>query len=268
MKRTNARRAKRRAVIHSIAAIMVLVIASAGATNFSSLTVREGFMPVGPFRQNPSPQEILASAAEKGKQILAVLQSYSYYAELTLQTVSQADVITGKYYRFSRVYYDSNGTRQEKVFEDKSTLPKEVFIGTNAINNMTSVYRFIVTPESFSEYEFNYVGRERIDELNTYVFDVKPVVKLPNPEKSRDRYLKGRIWIDDRDMQVVKVAGEAVPEQSAHKTPRFESYFENYDKYWFPAYMSADDEIRVGRRRTRVVVELRFTRYKKEQGND
>lgn len=215
--------------------------------------------------QSPNPSQILAATAENGLKILAALRDYNYYAELTIETVSQADVITGKYYRFSQISYDGEGNRQEKVFEETSTLPKDVHIGTNAANNMTRVYQFIITPETLKQYEFSYVGREQIDELHTYVFDVKPAVRLPDPEKSSERYLKGRVWIDDRDLQVVKVAGEAVPEQSAHRTPKFETYCQNYGKYWFPAYSSADDDIRVGRRFTRVIVKVRFTSYKKKQ---
>jgi hypothetical protein len=216
--------------------------------------------------QKPSPSEILQTTAAKGKEVLEAIRGYTYYAELTLETVSQADTITGTYYRFSQISYDGQGNRQEKVFENRSTLPRDVFIGTNSVNNMTRVYQFIITPETLAQYEIYYVGSERVDELNTYVFDVRPRVKLPDPDKSAERFLKGRVWIDDQDYQVVKVAGEAAPEQSAHRTPRFETYFQNYDKYWFPAYTSADDDVRVGRRRTRVIVKVRFTSYKKTGG--
>jgi hypothetical protein len=209
------------------------------------------------------PAEILATTAANGKKLVEALAGYTYYSELTVETVSDADVVTGKYYRFSQVSVDSAGNRQEKIFEDKSTLPKEALISSNAVNNLIRVYRFIITPETLQQYEFNYVGRERVDELDTYVFDVRPKVKMPDPAKSSDRYLKGRVWIDDQDLQVVKVEGEALPEQSAHRTPRFETIFQNHDKYWFPAYTSADDSLRVGRRHTRVIVTARFTGYKR-----
>lgn len=213
--------------------------------------------------QKPVPSEILAKTAENGKLLLAALRDYTYYAELTVEIVSQAETITGKYYRFSQISYDADGTRQEKVFENISTLPKDAHIGTNSANNMTRVYQFIITPDTLNQYEINYMGREKIDELNTFVFEVAPKVKLPDPDKSNDRFLKGRVWIDDQDFQVVKVAGQALPEQSSHRTPRFETYFQNYGKYWFPAYMSADDEVRMGRRFTRVIAKLRYTSYKK-----
>ena len=213
--------------------------------------------------QQLSPTEIISKTAERGAQLVAALRGYSYYAELTIQTVSQSDTITGKFYRFSQVSFDRDGTRREKILENTSNLPKDVYIGTNAANNLTRVYSFMITPETLNQYELNYVGRERIDELNTFVFDVKPRIKLPDPDKSPDRYLKGRVWIDDQDFCVVKVEGRALPEQSAHQTPKFETYFQNYDTYWFPAYTSADDSIRVGRNFTRVIVNVRFTGYKK-----
>src|SRR5262249_52681486 len=158
-----------------------------------------------------SPTDILNESAERGKKLQAALNQYSYYAELTIETVSEADTITGKYYRFSQISHDSNGQRREKVLENTSTLPGEIYIGSNAANNITRVYSFMLTPESLEQYDFNYIGRERIDELDTWVFDVKPRIKLPDPDKSPDRYLKGRIWIDQQDLCVVKVAGEAIP---------------------------------------------------------
>ena len=213
--------------------------------------------------QKLTPQEVLTKVTENGTQVTRALLDYSYYAELTIETVSQADTITGKYYRFSQISYDSFGIRQERVFEDKSTLPKNTHIGTNAVNNMVRVYQFIITPETLGLYELNYVGRETVDELRTYVFDVRPKIKLPDADKTADRYLRGRVWIDDQDLQVVKVAGEALPEQNAHRTPKFETVFQNHDRYWFPAYTSADDAIRVGDRYARVIVTVRFTSYKK-----
>jgi hypothetical protein len=213
--------------------------------------------------QKPTPEEILKTVAAKGVRLIEALRTYTYYAELTIQTVSDADVITGEFYRFTVISFDSAGNRQEKILENKSSLPPESHIGTNAANNLTRVYQFIITPETLSLYEFSYVGRERVDELDAYVFDVKPKGKMPNPEKSAERYLKGRVWIDSQDMCVVKASGEALPEQSSHRTPRFESYFQNHDDFWFPAYTSADDEVRMGQRNRRVRVTVRYTGYKK-----
>jgi hypothetical protein len=222
-----------------------------------------GWLPSPRASQKESPSQILSAAAGRGKALVAALRGYSYYAEVTIQTVSQADTITGKYYRFSQISFDRNGNRQEKVLENNSTLPEDIYIGAEAADNLTRVYQFIITPETFIQYELNFVGREPIDELSTLVFDVKPKNRVPGTNKSHERYLKGRVWIDDRDLCVVKVVGEVLPEQRGHRTPKFETYFQNYDRFWFPAYSSAVDSIRVDGYFNQVVVNVRFTGYKK-----
>jgi len=219
-----------------------------------------------PASQSADPSDILARAAEKGRQAAEALRKYTYYAELTLEIISPAETVTGKYYRFSKISHDGNGVEQEKIFEATTTLPPEMHITTNSVNNLLRVYRFMITPETMKQYEFTYVGRETIDELSTYAFDVKPKVKLPDPDKSAERYLKGRVWIDDQDFLVVKASGVALPEQRAHRTPKFETYFQNHDSFWFPAFVKADDDVRAGRRLTRVIITVRFTSYERPRG--
>jgi hypothetical protein len=216
--------------------------------------------------QKESPAEILTAAAGRGDRLQAELREYTYFVELTLQTVSQADTISGKYYRFSQVSYNRDGALRERVLENTSTLPNGLYIGTETANNLTRIYHFTITSETLKQYEITYVGRERVDELNTFVFDVKPRLKIPEPRKSdknSERYLKGRVWIDDQDHCVVKVAGEPVPEEKGHQAPKFETYFQNYGSSWFPAYTSAVDFIRAEGYFNRVVVNVRYTGYKK-----
>lgn len=219
--------------------------------------------------QKELPSEILSAAAKRGDRLQTELRDYSYFAELTIQTVSQADTITGKYYRISQVSFDRDGNRRERVLENSSTLPKGIYIGTETAENLTRIYHFLITSETLKLYEVNYVGRERIDELNTYVFDVTPRFKTDRSYRSdksymnRERFLKGRVWIDDEDHCVVKVAGEPVPEQSGHQAPHFETYFQNYGSSWFPAYTSAVDFISIEGYFNRVVVNVRYTGYKR-----
>lgn len=234
------------------------------AASFSRAPASRSLQPASQALQKESPSEILSAAAQRGDRLQTELRNYTYFAELTIQTVSQADIITGKYYRFSQISYDRDGARRERVQENSSTLPKGIYIGTETAENLTRIYHFMITSETLKQYEVDYVGRERIDDLNTYVFDVKPRFKLPDKnDKNRERFLKGRVWIDDEDHCVVKVAGEPVPEEKGHQAPNFETYFQNYGSAWFPAYTSAVDFIRVEGYFNRVVINLRYTGYKK-----
>ncbi|RMG07486.1 MAG: hypothetical protein D6735_02690 [Acidobacteria bacterium] len=91
--------------------------------------------------------------------------------------------------------------------------------------------------------DFTLLGKERIDELDLYVFDVKPKV-IPDPKKSKQRLFIGRIWVDDKDLQIVKSKGKGIPETKDNKFPVVETWRENIDgKYWFPTFISSDDEL-------------------------
>src|SRR5690606_12963229 len=98
-------------------------------------------------------------------------------------------------------------------------------------------------PSMISQYNFTYLGKEKIDELDLHVFEVQPKV-IPNPKKSDQRVFSGRVWVDDRDLMIVKSRGKALPETKNDKYPIVETWRENVDgKYWFPAYSTSDDTL-------------------------
>jgi TonB family protein len=67
---------------------------------------------------------------------------------------------------------------------------------------------------------------------------------MPDPKKVKDRLFKGRIWVDDQDLQIVKTKGKGVPETKKNKYPTVETYREHIDgRYWFPTYSYADEEL-------------------------
>jgi hypothetical protein len=123
---------------------------------------------------------------------------------------------------------------------------------------------FVLTSDEVGEYDIKYVGQQKEDELNTYVFDVSP----KHIEKGK-RYFEGRVWVDDHDSQIVKTFGKAVPDIKKDKNnenlfPKFTTWREQVDGlYWFPTYTKADDELhfRTGDIHTRQIV--KYTNYKR-----
>jgi hypothetical protein len=98
-------------------------------------------------------------------------------------------------------------------------------------------------PAKISQYDIKYVGREKIDELNLFIFDVSPKV-TPDAKKTKERFFLGRVWVDEQDLQIVKTKGKGVPETKTNKFPIVETYREQIDgRYWFPTYSYADEEL-------------------------
>lgn len=181
---------------------------------------------------------IIANFSGKEKEFREALSNYVFNRYATIQSVGLGGQITGEYRRDSFMTFGSDGARFEKIlFAPMATL-KDLIITPEDLEDLGGVNAFALEPSVINLYNFNYLGKEKIDELNLYVFDVAPK-EIPNPKKTKQRLFTGRIWVDDRDLQIVKSKGKAVPETKKNKFPVVETWRENVDgKYWFPAYAS------------------------------
>ncbi|HET7113282.1 MAG TPA: energy transducer TonB, partial [Pyrinomonadaceae bacterium] len=147
------------------------------------------------------------------------------------------------YHRVSTFTFDDQGNRYEKIgFFPMSTMT-DVTVTAEDIEDLGGINPFALEPSRIAKYNFRYVGKEKIDELNLYVFDVAPKV-MPTSKKIEDRLFVGRVWVDDQDLLIVKTRGKAVPETKQNKFPIVETYREQIDgRYWFPTYSYADEEL-------------------------
>ena len=100
-----------------------------------------------------------------------------------------------------------------------------------------------------------------MDEIGCYVFAVKP-----KKMESGKRYFSGEVWVDDRDLQIVKSYGRAtglLKRGEDQQFPKFETYREQIDgKYWFPTYTLANDTLHFKDEDVRVKQTIRYEDYK------
>lgn len=173
----------------------------------------------------------------------SALTNYVFNRSAVIQTLGLGGQITGIYRRDSFMSLLEDGRRFEKIqFFPVPTL-KDIDVTPEDLEDLGGVNPFALEPSVVNLYNFTYVGKEKIDELNLYVFDVAPKV-MPDPKKTKQRLFVGRIWIDDQDLMLVKSKGKAVPETKQNKYPVVETWRENIDgKYWFPSYSASDDEL-------------------------
>jgi len=186
--------------------------------------------------------KIVRAFTTKETEFRQALNDYAFKRNAVVQTIGMGGQITGEYHRVSQFVFDDSGNRFEKInFFPQPTLT-EVTVTQEDLEDLGGIQPFALEASKINEYNYTYLGTERIDDLDLYVFDVGPKV-MPNPKKSKDRYFQGRIWVDTRDLQIVKVRGKGVPE-GEQRFPLFETYREQIDgRYWFPTYTSADDNL-------------------------
>jgi hypothetical protein len=149
--------------------------------------------------------------------------------------------ITGEYHRVSLFTFDNEGNRYEKI--NYFPMPSFGSVTQEDLEDLGGVSPFALEPTKIAQYNIKYVGKEKIDELNLYVFDISPKV-MPDAKKTKERFFLGRVWVDEQDLQIVKTRGKGVPETKTNKFPVVETYREQIDgRYWFPTYSYADEEL-------------------------
>jgi hypothetical protein len=184
---------------------------------------------------------IIRAFTAKEREFRLALNQYSFKRDATIQSLGMGGQVTGEYRRISYFTFDDQGNRYEKI----SFFPMPSFgaVTQEDLDDLGGIQPFALDPTKIPLYDFKYVGKEKIDELNLYVFDISPKVK-PDAKKTKDRFFIGRVWVDDQDLQIVKTKGKGIPETKINKFPVVETYREQINgRYWFPTYSYADEEL-------------------------
>jgi TonB family protein len=187
--------------------------------------------------------EIIRKFTAKETEFRQALNMYAFKRDALVQEIGMGGQVVGEYHRVSMFTFDDKGTtRFEKIGFFPMPSLQGISVTNEDLEDLGGVNPFALEAASINQYNFKYVGKERIDELDLYVFEVGPKV-MPSP-KSKQRVFVGRIWVDDHDLQIVKAKGKAGPETKNNKFPIVETYREQIDgKYWFPTYAYANDDL-------------------------
>ncbi len=221
---------KSMSVHHRLLAILPLMI-------LSGLPIRA--KSADPTEVNP--EAIIQRFAEKESRFRQVWVHYTYTERIRFQVIDRNGDPQEQRDMTIDVYFTNDGERKTRVVADEGEIVS-VQVTDQDLTDATGMDPFVLTTEELPKYKIEYVGKEKVDELTTYVFDVEP-----KEVDLRQRYFKGRIWVDDIDLQVVMARGKIVPDLGNNKFPKFETVRQQIDgKYWFPTWTKADDVLTFG----------------------
>jgi hypothetical protein len=219
--------------------------------------------------QSLTEQDIIQKFAAKEKDFKQARENYAYRQSLTVQTLD-GDSVNGEFKEIEDVLFDDKGHRVEHVvFAPQSSLVG-IIMTKEDYDDIRNRMPFVLTTDEIPEYQILYVGKQRIDEIGTYVFDVAP----KQIEKNK-RYFQGRIWVDDKDFQIVKTYGKNVPDIGTKKRGSQENLFPNFTtwrdqvdgKYWFPVYTKVDDVLHFSTGDIHIKQIVKYTDYKRFGSN-
>jgi hypothetical protein len=218
-------------------------LAAAAQDTFTPMALDSGFGHMDVSAPATPPDEIIHKFAAKETEFQEALNHYTYRRVAKVQTVDDDNKVDGEYYEVDDVIFDSQGKRTEKVvFAPGSTLQR-VMMSPSDFQDIQHGYPFVLTSQDIGAYNVKYVGRQKVDEVDCYVFEVSP----KQIEKGK-RYLDGRIWVDATDLQIVVTNGRMVPDDTRKGKedlhPPFMTWREQVDgHYWFPVYTKGEGEL-------------------------
>ena len=222
------------------AALSALPSAAQDKDSFTPMALDAGFGPMDISTPTTPPEEIIHKFAAKESEFREALNHYTYRRLARVQTIDDDNKVDGEYYQVDDVTFDSTGRRTEKtVFAPESTLQR-VQMSPSDMQDIQRGYPFVLTAEEIGQYDVKYVGRQKVDEVDCYAFDVSPKVI-----EKKKRYMLGRIWVDATDLQIVVTNGRMVPDDTRKGNedlhPPFMTWRQQVDgHYWFPVYTKGE----------------------------
>jgi hypothetical protein len=185
-------------------------------------------------------QEIIRRFAANEDTARKVYLTYDFQQTIRIEEMSNPG---GQFTVTGEEYTRPDGLRFWRVVKPAESTLKLTHYSFEDVRTITTLPIFFLTSDQISNYDFLYAGQQKLDELNTYVFQVKP------KQLSRSqRLFQGVVFVDDHDLAIVETYGKFVTEvvEEGAKLPfsLFETYRENFqDKYWLPTYTTSDDFI-------------------------
>ncbi|HWC15530.1 MAG TPA: hypothetical protein VG498_00860 [Terriglobales bacterium] len=216
-----------------------------------------------------TPEEIIRKFTAKENEFKQARDQYTWTEDVKYQQLDGQSVM-GEFRQVSDIVYDDRGRRLENV---KFAPQTSLYVTKEDMDDLRKRTAFSLTTEELPKYQVMYVGQQKVDELQTYVFDIAP----KTIEKGQ-RYFQGRIWVDTQDLQIVKTYGKGVPDIGFNLSPKkkkkhpedeqlfphFVTYREQIDgKYWFPTYSKADEVLHFTTGDAHVKAVVKYLNYKR-----
>jgi hypothetical protein len=263
------------------AAVLVVVCAAQGAPLWAQAGQQGPIAPppehhvtriiTGPEPEAPPalPEpEITKHFSLKEDEYILSRTGYTYRKTIRIQEFGPDGQPAGEFVLVTQPRRDVDGKMFEKVVEKPQSTLRYLFLRSEDLEGLQRIPAFPLTSSQLAKYDLKFVGKEQVDEVDCYLFQVKP--KMVERAKA---YFDGIVWVDAKYLEVVKTYGKWVNDQGElHPMATlpfslFETYRENVDgKYWFPNYSRSDATLTLKDQEIPVRIVIKWTEFKAVAG--
>jgi hypothetical protein len=209
------------------------------------------------------PAQIIKAFSQKEEEYFAARPQFAYRKTIRIQEFAPDGSPAGEY----TATYDAARTSDGKLYEKAIAAPQSTLeylqLEPEEVQQLFRIPAYPVLASQLAKYSLQFLGSERVDEVDCYIFQVKP--------KTLDRqhpYFDGIIWVDQKYLEVVKTYGKWVTDLGEIHPPTlpftmFETYRENVEgKYWFPNYTRSESFVKLKDRDVPIRFTVKWTNFK------
>jgi hypothetical protein len=206
---------------------------------------RIGTEPEPPAPPSLPVEEIVRRFSQKEDEYLKSRPNYGFRKSVRIQEFGPDGGVVGEFLRVTEYQKLADGRVAMKALEKPQSTLQGVYLAPEDLDALDKIPAYPLTSGQLAKYELKFIGRELVDEVDCYIFQVKP--KMVERAKA---YFEGVVWVDAQYLEVVKTYGKWVTDQGDTRGlaqlpfSLFETYRENVDgKYWFPNYLRSDETL-------------------------
>ena len=198
--------------------------------------------------------------------LAATMKNMHPLVETYIQTLDKDDELafhpTGDQYFLGKLQFNLSSIKEKTFLSDSMT--------SSLFGKMKQVYSVKYLPEGFEQmlvigghfdrnsYNFEYARREFLGTVRCLVFDVMP-------KKGGSGTFKGRVWVEDKDYNIVRFNGTYGPSSLTKMYFHFDSWREYVGpNMWMPAFVYTEESdlgYLAGRRHLRFKGQTRLWGY-------
>lgn len=207
--------------------------------------------------------EIIKRFSQKEDEYAAARSRYGYHKSIKVEEFGEDGTPSGQFVAELEARRGKDGALYEKLVTAPQSTLHFLKLEAEDVVALTRPPAYPVTTGQLAKYELKYLGREKVDEVDCYIFQVKP----KSVERTHPLF-DGIIWADEKYLEIVKTYGKWVTDLGDEHSPTlpfsiFETYRENVDsKYWIPNYMRSEDTLHFKDRDVPIRVIIKWTDFK------
>ena len=213
--------------------------------------------------QSDPPPNLAKLVAHRESETEAERNEYTYRQTVTIDELDERGSARGEYKEVRDIIFSPRHERTEELIGKPQNTLKALVMTDEDFQDIRNIQPLVLTEDRLWNYATKFRGDETVDDVDCWVLQVEPRQILGG-----QRFFSGMIWVDKKEYNIVRMAGQAVPQIRSMKSenlfPRFTTIRKPVDgKHWFPMFTYADDTLQFRSGPLRERLRIAYSSYKR-----